>query len=54
MGHHLFLDLQTEIQNRAKEIELLRKDTEIRFVKINENIYTLSAGMVERIAVLCQ
>ena len=30
MRQELSLELQTEIQNRTKEIELLRKDTEIR------------------------
>jgi hypothetical protein len=47
----LSLELQTEIQNRIKEIELLRKDTDIELVKINENIDTVSASMDERIAV---
>jgi hypothetical protein len=45
------LELQTEIQNRTKEIELLRKDTEISLGKVNENINTVSAGMDERAAV---
>jgi hypothetical protein len=51
MRQELSLELQTEIQNRTKEIKLLRKDTEIRLLKINENIDTVSAGMDERIAV---
>jgi hypothetical protein len=51
LRQELSLDLQTEIHNRAKEIELLKKDTESRLVKINENIDTVSAGMDERIGV---
>jgi len=48
MRQELSIELQFEIHNRTKEIELLRKDTEIRIVNINENIDTLSAGMDER------
>jgi hypothetical protein len=33
MRQELSLELQAEIQNRTKEIELLRKDTEIRLDK---------------------
>jgi adenosyl cobinamide kinase/adenosyl cobinamide phosphate guanylyltransferase len=39
------------MQKRTKEIELLLKDTEIKLVKINENIDNVSGGMDERIAV---
>ena len=31
MRQEISLELQAEIQNRTQEIELLRKDTEIRF-----------------------
>lgn len=51
LRQELSLELQTEIQNRIKKIELLRKDTEIEHVKINESIDTVSASMDERIAV---
>ena len=51
LTQELSLEVQTEIQDRSKVIELLTKDTEIRLVKINENIDTVSAGIGERIAV---
>jgi hypothetical protein len=51
LRQELSLELQTEIQNRTKQIELLRKDTEIELVKVNEYVDTVSAGMDERIAV---
>jgi hypothetical protein len=48
LRQELSLELQTEIQNRTKETVLLKKDTESKLVKINENIDTVSAGMDER------
>ena len=51
LRQELSLGIQTEVQNRAKEIELLRKNTEIRLAEVGENISTVSAGIEERIAV---
>lgn len=50
MRQELSIELQTEIQNRTKEMGLLMKDPEIIISNINENI-TLSAGMDDWIAV---
>jgi hypothetical protein len=41
MRQELSLELDTEIQNRTKEIKLLRKDHEIRLVKIKMKILIL-------------
>jgi heterodisulfide reductase subunit C len=51
MRQELSIESKTEIQNRTKEIESVRKHTEIRVVKINQNIDTVSAVMDYRIAV---
>jgi hypothetical protein len=42
--------LQTEVQNRSQEINLLRKDTETELAKINENIDTVCTGVDARVA----
>jgi hypothetical protein len=45
------LEVQTEINNRTKEIEVLRKDTEREICNTSENIGSMSVNIDERLAV---
>jgi hypothetical protein len=45
------LEVQTEINNRTKEIELLRKDTEIKLGRVSDNVEAVYTKIDERLNV---
>jgi hypothetical protein len=49
LRQEISLEVQTEINNRTKEIELLRKNTEIKLGKVSDNVNTVSAKIDERL-----